>query len=574
MAAKRKTTKRSTAKLASRSSKRWQRFGIFAIVFAVSGGLFLLFRAEAAITYLPTSNHKSTCVLNSPSKTVVRPGETFTAVVKMRNNGPSTWNSSYGVFLGELRDGAAIWSASGNTTNGSVTPGQTKTFNLTVRAPRTPGRYSFNWGMVIALQGFMRDPCTGRTVTVMNPPSVSLTANNQNQDITVDHGAGLTLRWSSNNSPTSCTASGSWGGGKSASGSENRSGDTRASGTKTYVLTCRNAVGSGSATRRVVVRSPKPAPSRPSGGSGSTSSPRPSSGQSSQQPTSPTDAAPDKTAPSAPGDFSARVTSESTVSLSWSASNDNVGVKGYELQRSTDQKTWENVSGDMISDQAFIDEAVGFATTYYYRVRAIDQSNNPSKYSAVEVTTNPFESNASESSETTVTSEDGIIMASIPQGALGEDSFCTIINNTSVSSPSVEGFETFAGPYELMCKDSDGNIVEAFDKPVNIVLTLSEDHKNRYSVLSFYGHNGEDWSEIGNSQIDPLNGFSITDTNTFALLGDAHPRPLWQTVLIWIISIIGIVGGLLVTLVLLSRLKRNRALKQKMDDYYHKEHGY
>jgi PKD repeat protein len=59
-----------------------------------------------------------------------------------------------------------------------------------------------------------------------------------------------TLVWSATNSPTSCTASGSWSGDKPAGGSENTAALTNVS-SYTYTLTCKNSAGSGFATTSV-----------------------------------------------------------------------------------------------------------------------------------------------------------------------------------------------------------------------------------------------------------------------------------------------------------------------------------
>ena len=96
----------------------------------------------------------------------------------------------------------------------------------------------------------------GAAPTPQPVPVVSLSASSTS----VQTNSALTLSWSATNNPTSCTASGTWGGNKPASGSENRNGDTVSAGTKTYTLTCGNSGGSNSKTISVNVTNPPPPP--------------------------------------------------------------------------------------------------------------------------------------------------------------------------------------------------------------------------------------------------------------------------------------------------------------------------
>jgi hypothetical protein len=86
----------------------------------------------------------------------------------------------------------------------------------------------------------------GGSGSVVARPTVTLAANPSS--IYVNDKS--TLVWSSTNNPTSCTASGSWSGGKAASGSENTAAIAEVT-TNTYTLTCKNDAGSGFATTTV-----------------------------------------------------------------------------------------------------------------------------------------------------------------------------------------------------------------------------------------------------------------------------------------------------------------------------------
>jgi endoglucanase len=89
----------------------------------------------------------------------------------------------------------------------------------------------------------------------------------------------------------------------------------------------------------------------------------------------------DTTAPSAPSNVSVTGTTSSSVSLSWSASTDNVGVTAYQIFRGGTQV-------GTTSGTSFTDSGLSASTTYSYTVKAVDAAGNVSAASsAVSATT-------------------------------------------------------------------------------------------------------------------------------------------------------------------------------------------
>src|SRR6185436_1980650 len=77
----------------------------------------------------------------------------------------------------------------------------------------------------------------------------------------------------------------------------------------------------------------------------------------------------DTQAPSAPANLQGANVSANAVTLSWTASTDNVGVTGYQVFR----------SGSLItstSQTSYYDTGLSPSTTYSYTVAAYDASNN------------------------------------------------------------------------------------------------------------------------------------------------------------------------------------------------------
>lgn len=120
--------------------------------------------------------------------------------------------------------------------------------------------------------------------------------------------------------------------------------------TTTYKLTAMNDAGSVSATVTIAVNST----------------------QGDSQP------------PSAPVLTSATAKSASQVDLSWTASNDNVGVTGYQILRNGSVLT--TVSGGSLS---YADTSVAASTSYAYTIRAFDAVGNLSQPSNSITSTTP-----------------------------------------------------------------------------------------------------------------------------------------------------------------------------------------
>jgi len=88
----------------------------------------------------------------------------------------------------------------------------------------------------------------------------------------------------------------------------------------------------------------------------------------------------DTTPPTTPTNLSATANSSSQISLSWSASSDNVGVVSYRVVRNG------SVAGTPMGS-SFVDTGLAPSTTYTYRVSALDAAGNESPQSAAAAAT-------------------------------------------------------------------------------------------------------------------------------------------------------------------------------------------
>jgi glucuronoarabinoxylan endo-1,4-beta-xylanase len=97
----------------------------------------------------------------------------------------------------------------------------------------------------------------------------------------------------------------------------------------------------------------------------------------------------DTEAPTVPGIPTLSVISSSEIDLSWAASGDNVGVTSYSVERCKGAGCTGFTRIATSAAPGFSDVGLAAATTYRYRVRAIDAANNMSGYSSVASATTP-----------------------------------------------------------------------------------------------------------------------------------------------------------------------------------------
>jgi chitodextrinase len=97
----------------------------------------------------------------------------------------------------------------------------------------------------------------------------------------------------------------------------------------------------------------------------------------------------DVTNPSAPGTLVATPNGPTRVDLSWGAATDNVGVTGYRVERCTGAgcSSWAEIAQP--SGLTYSDTGRTAATTYRYRVRAVDGSGNLGAYTSIVDATTP-----------------------------------------------------------------------------------------------------------------------------------------------------------------------------------------
>lgn len=126
-------------------------------------------------TYLPGSS-------TLPSS--LAPGETRTVTVTVQNTGSQTWPASE-AFLRSQDSPAGLWGHTSTTLTTVVAPGATRSFTFGIKAPTTPGTYSFKRQILDSSStgvGFfdLSNPCVDVSINVggVNPLNASVTSHN------------------------------------------------------------------------------------------------------------------------------------------------------------------------------------------------------------------------------------------------------------------------------------------------------------------------------------------------------------------------------------------------------------
>ena len=98
---------------------------------------------------------------------------------------------------------------------------------------------------------------------------------------------------------------------------------------------------------------------------------------------------PDTSPPSAPTGLAATAAGSGQVNLNWTASNDNVGVTGYRVERCQGAGCTNFAQVGTPAGTAYNDTGLAASTTYRYQVRAVDAAGNLSPYSSIATATTP-----------------------------------------------------------------------------------------------------------------------------------------------------------------------------------------
>ena len=179
--------------------------------------------------------------------------------------------------------------------------------------------------------------------------------------------------------------------------------------------------------------------------------------------------------PSTPTGLTATASSPNRVRLSWQASTDDIGVRGYTIYRGADSSAPVELTTTTDAGTVFVDETVSAATTYDYTVAAVDAAGNSSAMSDPATVTTPATADTSAPSAPGSLRIEAITSNEVDLGwAASTDS------GTGVSGYRV--YRAVAGTTaETLVGTTDGTDLRFQD------LTVEQNTRYRYSVSAFDG---------------------------------------------------------------------------------------
>jgi hypothetical protein len=259
-----------------------------------------------------------------------------------------------------------------------------------------------------------------------------------------------------------------------------------------------------------------------------------------------------------PSGFSALASgSNAVIDLSWLASTDDSGIADYQLERSIDQINWSVVSST-ITSTSYDDSSVDFGVHYYYRIEAIDSAGATSNYVYADATTVAFIGNTEPGGSTSsYTSDDDVATVTLPIGALDNSADCSVTEGASQSFNPLPK-KIVVGPYSLVCKNQQGNLIASFNGSLNWKISIKSKLKglNDPEVYSLDANSKLD--VVGNAEYTATAAsfvFTAASADPVLVLASAAPSFPWSLIFT-ILLLTGIVGGVLV-LILRQKQKVN-----------------
>ena len=315
--------------------------------------------------------------------------------------------------------------------------------------------------------------------------------------------------------------------------------------------------------------SPSPIPS-PSPTPTPISTKPPTNSTSSQAPPNTVSNPADTTPPSLPTNFQATAPDGKTyVELRWDTSSDDQGVSGYELQRSTDQQNWTTIQSNF-NNTSYTDNSVSYNTHYFYRLRAIDISNNYSDYATADVTTPGFSGNASKDQVTVIHNNSNNITVTIPAGALPDNAQCDVAVSDSILSPIVANYRVVDGPYQLICKKNDSALITEFLKPITVEWKIKP--QKGIGDLKYYVYSTNKWQTLklaAHNKKTHADSFVLGNDTTFVAMGNLKHTPIY----IKILEILGVVGLMVLGVAAFLYRRYRNSQQATLNDYWRKMTG-
>lgn len=331
-------------------------------------------------------------------------------------------------------------------------------------------------------------------------------------------------------------------------------------------------------TITIVLRDTAPAPTptptpTPTPQPTPTPTPRPTPRPSPTPTPAPT---PDTTAPSSPTNLTlSRSETNTFIELNWKPATDNVGVKGYTVERSEGDNNWTALTQatDLVR---FNDDTISPEKAYTYRVTAFDEAGNKSA-PVVSETSEPsgFIPNFTPGKDLTITSDDRVFELLLPGNAIDQPAMCSLQSRSDLSVDANKDQSAIGRVQEVSCRLADGSLVSDLLAPLKLTVTLGVS-SNDFASASLLRFEDSSWLGVATEELSTdarTIDFELQKAGVIGVVANNKKVNPWPKVILIILLVIGLAFGLLYAVGKGRIIMQKRKLEAMRDDYYRKSGG-
>jgi hypothetical protein len=159
--------------------------GIFCLCLFIQAGVYSQEQGKANVPGPPTDN---ATYLSQSIPGMMEPGKSYDVSVSMKNSGSTVWQKgNYKLkLMNQTESIANLWGTNSVDINSTINPGETVTFNFSLKSPETVGDYNMQWQMANG-NAFFGEPSATIPIIVTSASKVPEEKTNVNYNAAFKH---------------------------------------------------------------------------------------------------------------------------------------------------------------------------------------------------------------------------------------------------------------------------------------------------------------------------------------------------------------------------------------------------
>ena len=141
-------------------------------------------------------------------------------------------------------------------------------------------------------------------------------------------------------------------------------------------------------------------------------------------------------------------------------------------------------------------------------------------------------------SDTTITSDDGLVNLTFPAGTFNTDASCQVTKTDGKDTPVKSS--KLIGPYSTSCVDTNGNSLNSFNHTVTASITLPQ---NQGSYQGYVKSNNK-WGKVKGTSSHGVLSFGLSQPGLFAAVAGTNYTPLLLVLGALALLLFGVGGGI------------------------------